>query len=103
MKLKTLLLTITLLALIACAPACATHTHERPVTNNQGELVGVEKTKWKYVAIDSKAASVNLEVSDLNYHRTVKASEPEVQSDEATVAELTDALGKAKDIAETLK
>jgi len=100
---KNTITLLLLLTLTACLPACATHKHERPVTNNQGELVGVEKTKWKYFAIDSKAASVDLEVRDLNYHRTVKASEPEVLSDEATVQQLSDALGKAKEIADTLK
>lgn len=100
---KNTLTFLLLLTMIACVPACATHKHERPVVNESGELVGVEKTKWKYFAIDSKAASVDLEVKDGDYQRTVKASEPEVLSDEATVQQLSDALGKAKEIADTLK
>jgi len=100
---KTLLNILLLLFLVACVPACATHKHERPVVNDAGELVGIEKTKWKYFAIDSKAASVDLEVKDGNYQRSVQASEPEVLSDEATVQQLSDALGKAKEIADTLK
>ena len=100
---KSTLTLLLLLTLIACVSACATHKHERPVVNDAGELVGVEKTKWKYFAIDSKAASVNLEVTDGNYKRSVQASEPEVLSDEATVQQLSDALGKAKEIADTLK
>lgn len=74
---------------------CATHIHERPIAGNQGELLGYEKTKWRYRFMDSKAASVSVETSDLNYHRKVSAAEAELFSDEEAVKQLAEGISKA--------
>lgn len=86
---------ILFILLIPALVGCATHKHKRPIATQNGALLGYEETRWKYFAVDSKAARVSLEVSDLNYHRKVSAADAEVLADQETVKQLADGISQA--------
>jgi len=85
---------ILIILLIPLLVACASHRHQRPITNDNGELVGLETTKWSFFAIDSQAAQVAVTVKDDDYQRSVEASDASVLTDEETIQRISEGISQ---------
>lgn len=98
MKKHTYLLLLAMLfALVLGVSGCATQIHSRQTYSETGQLLTNEETRWRFRAMDSSAAKVQVSTKDGDYERKVSATDAQSFADEETVEKLRDAAASITD------